>query len=64
MNERGYEVVGTIQHTNYVGSATNTLVIGASNAPVVLGNLRWVYDGSGKSASATTAPAGLQEKLT
>ncbi len=63
-NVGSYEVIGTISDLNYVGSVTNTLVIAASNAPVVLGNLAAVYDGSAKSASVTTVPSGLIVNLT
>jgi hypothetical protein len=54
-----YQVIGTIAETNYAGSATNTLVIAPSNAPVTLGNLSAVYNGSSHAASATTVPVGL-----
>jgi hypothetical protein len=36
-NAGSYEVIGTIVEANYVGAATNTLVIAPSNAPIV----RW-----------------------
>ena len=58
-NAGSYEVIGTVNELNYAGSATNTLVIAASNAPVSLGNLAAVYDGSGHAASAVTVPSGL-----
>ncbi|MGC3956803.1 MAG: MBG domain-containing protein [Verrucomicrobiota bacterium] len=63
-NAGNYVVVGTIADANYAGSATNTLVISKSNAPVTLGNLAAVYDGSGHAASAVTVPAGLVVNLT
>ena len=55
---------GSANAPTNVGSATNTLVIAPSNAPIVLGNLAVVYDGSAKSASVTTVPAGLTVNVT
>jgi hypothetical protein len=63
-NAGSYPVIGTVADANYAGSATNTLEIAKSDAPVTLGNLSQVYDGTGKSASATTVPAGLTVNLT
>jgi hypothetical protein len=40
------------------------LVIAKSKAPVTLGNLSQVYDGSGKRATATTVPADLTVNFT
>jgi hypothetical protein len=59
-----YEVIGTIQELNYVGSATNTLTITAAAAEVTLDNLSQVYDGTGRSAAAQTEPEGLTVELT
>ena len=63
-NAGSYTVIGTINDPNYAGSATNTLVIGKATATVTLNNLNPVYDGTGKSASATTTPPGLTVNLT
>jgi hypothetical protein len=49
---------------NYTGSATNTLVISKAAATVTLGNLSQVYDGTAKSATASTTPTGLAVNLT
>jgi hypothetical protein len=57
-------VIGTIVEANYVGAATNTLVIAPSNAPIVLGDLAAVYDGGAHAASVTTEPVGLNVTLT
>jgi hypothetical protein len=54
-----YTVIGTITDPNYVGSATNTLVITKGNATVTLGNLTQAYDGTAKSVSVTTAPTNI-----
>jgi hypothetical protein len=60
-----YTVIGTISDDNYIpASATDSLVISQGIATVTLGNLSQTYDGSAKSASATTAPAGLTVNLT
>jgi hypothetical protein len=47
-----------------VGSATNNLVIGQAAATVTLGSLSQMYDGTAKSATATTAPPGLTVAFT
>jgi hypothetical protein len=57
-------VIGTINNTNYKGSATNTLVIGQATASVALGNLSQTYSGSAEMATATTTPSGLAVNLT
>jgi len=59
-----YTVVATINHANYVGSATGTLVIGKAGAAVTLGGLNQSYDGTPKSATATTSLANLVVNLT
>jgi hypothetical protein len=59
INAGSYAVVGTINHANYQGSASGTLVIGKATATVTLGSLTVTYDGSAKSATATTSPGGL-----
>jgi hypothetical protein len=59
-----YSVVATIDDANYEGSASGTLVISKATATVTLGNLAATYDGSSKSASATTEPEGLTVNLT
>ncbi|MBA3937134.1 MAG: hypothetical protein H0X38_06710 [Planctomycetes bacterium] len=63
-NAHGYAVVATITDANHVGSATGTLTIARASATVTLGALSAVYDGSPKSASVTTVPAGLSTGLT
>lgn len=45
-------------------SSTNTLTVNNATATVTLGNLNQAYDGTAKSATATTAPAGLTVALT
>ena len=54
-----YSVVATVNDPNYSGSQTGTLVISQTNATITLGNLSAAYDGTAKSATATTNPPGL-----
>jgi poly(hydroxyalkanoate) depolymerase family esterase len=63
-NAGSYAVIGTISDANYQGSATNTLVISKGAGTVNLGNLSQTYDGTAKSASATTTPTNLTVNLT
>ena len=58
-NVGSYAVVGTINSANYSGSSTGTLVISKIPASVVIGGLLYAFDGTVKSASAVTTPAGL-----
>ena len=54
-----YAVTGTVEDVNWQGSSTGTLQIVAGEATVVLGGLAQVYDGTPKSATATTVPERL-----
>ena len=58
-NAGTYAVAATVNDTNYQGNSSGSLVIGKATAAIVLGNLSATYDGSPKSASATTTPGGL-----
>ena len=49
--------------STYIGS-TNTLTVNNAAATVALGNLSQTYDGTAKSAAATTTPAGLTVAFT
>jgi hypothetical protein len=55
-NAGSYTVVGTINDTNYQGSASGTLVISKAPASVTLGSLAATYNGSQRNATATTSP--------
>jgi hypothetical protein len=57
-------VVGTINDTNYTGSAPGTLTISKASATVTLGSLNQTYTGSPLAATATTTPAGLSVSFT
>ena len=59
INAGSYKVVGAVSDANYSGSVTNTLVITQAEAAIALADLSHVYDGTGKSATATTIPADL-----
>lgn len=59
-NAGSYDVAAMIDHTYYHGSATGTLVVAKASATVTLANLHHVYDGTPKSATATTNPTGLR----
>jgi hypothetical protein len=54
-----YSVVGTVNDPNYSGSQTGNLVVSQANTTIMLGNLIATYDGTAKSATATTNPPGL-----
>ncbi len=57
-NAGSYPVTATITDPNYQGSATGTLVIQKAAATVGLTGLAATYDGSTKSVTVTTTPAG------
>lgn len=53
-----YAVVATIDDATYQGAATGTLVIDRTPVAVTLSNLEHTYDGSPKSATVSSNPAG------
>ncbi len=59
-----YAVVATINHLNYQGTTSGTLVIEKAMATVVLSALSQTYDGAAKPVSATTSPIDLMVDLT
>ncbi len=63
-NAGTYSVAATINDANYVGSANGTLSIAQAAASVGLTPLIQFYDGSPKSVTATTQPAGLNVAIT
>ena len=63
-NAGSYAVVATVVDDVYEGSASDTLVIAKATASVILGSLSHTYDGSPKSATATTTPTGLNVSFT
>ena len=54
-----YAVVATVHESIYDGTASGTLTIRKAAATLELSDLEHTYDGSAKSATATTNPAGL-----
>src|SRR5438046_6634623 len=59
-NAGSYAVVASLTHANYEApNATGTLVINKAPATITLSDLLQTYDGSPKSATATTSPLGL-----
>jgi len=63
-NAESYTVVGTINDTNYQGTASGTLVIAKATATVTLGSLSATFDNNPHSATATTNPAGKTVNFT
>jgi len=63
-NSGTYAVVGTINDTNYSGSASGSLEISKATATVQISNLSQVYDGSSKPVTVTTTPSGLSVSVT
>ncbi|MEO8025413.1 MAG: MBG domain-containing protein [Bryobacteraceae bacterium] len=59
-----YPVSATLTNLNYAGAVSGTLVISQTAAVVTLGNLDQNFDGTPKSATVTTAPAGLTYSVT
>jgi len=59
-----YAIVATISDPNYQGIASDTLNIAKATATITLGNLNQIYDGTPKSVTATTTPAGLAVSFT
>lgn len=59
-----YTVSAVIDDPAVIGSATGTLVISKANASILLGNLSPSADGTPKTPTATTTPAGLTVSFT
>jgi N-acetylneuraminic acid mutarotase/hydrogenase maturation factor len=59
-----YAVTGTVNDVNWQGAADGTLIVSKGAAKVYLLDLTQTYDGTAKSASATTMPAGLTVEFT
>jgi uncharacterized Zn-binding protein involved in type VI secretion len=59
-NAGSYAVIASLTNANYTASNANgTLIISPATATIALSNLSQIYDGSPKTATATTNPAGL-----
>ena len=59
-----YAVEATVATAGYEGSAVGTLVVAQAPAAVALGDLAQTYDGTERTAAATTEPAGLAVAFT
>lgn len=64
VNAGTYAVVAVVNDPNYVGSAAGTLVIEKATATVSLTRLTQRYDGTPKTVTVTTEPAGLTVNVT
>jgi hypothetical protein len=58
-NAGSYDVVATINDSQYQGSASGTLVINKAGASLALSNLNQTYDGVAKAVAVATNPNGL-----
>jgi hypothetical protein len=59
VNAGRYAVAADVTDPNHQGSARGTLVVAKARATLSLDQLEHVYDGSPKTARATTSPSGL-----
>ncbi len=64
VNAGSYTVITSVINSNYVGSATKTLVISPEAAAVSLNGLADTYNGSAQPVTVTTSPAGLATTTT
>ena len=64
VNAGSYTVVAAIDSANYAGTTTGILTIAKAPAAVSFGSLQHVYDGTAKSATVTTDPAGIPVTVT
>ena len=64
VNVGTYTVVATVNDANYAGAASGTLTISQATATVILSDLTQAYDGTPKSVTVTTNPAGLTVNVT
>jgi DNA/RNA endonuclease G (NUC1) len=63
-NAGTYALAASVTDANYTGSATGSLTIGQAVASISLTNLSQTYNGSPKSVTVTTTPAGLASTVT
>lgn len=63
-NAGSYPVVATINDPNYDGMTSSVLTINKAAATVTLSNLAQTYDGSAKTAGASTSPSNLTVNFT
>jgi len=58
-NAGNYAVEASVLDSNYTGTASGTLTVTKASAAIFLNPLLQIYDGTGKSVSASTIPSGL-----
>jgi fibronectin type 3 domain-containing protein len=58
-----YPVVATVADPDFTGTGAGTLIIAKATAAVALAPLTQAYDGTPRSVTATTSPAGLPVDL-
>ncbi|MEL6558706.1 MAG: MBG domain-containing protein [Bacteroidota bacterium] len=63
VNAGSYAVVGTIDDSNYEGSASGTLIIGQATAGINISDLSQIGDGTPKLVTVTTTPSGLNTEI-
>lgn len=63
-NAGAYTVVATSADPNYLGGATNTLIIAPAAANIYLTNLTAIYNGASHPVGAETVPPGLPVTIT
>ena len=59
-----YTVTGVVNDANYAGTNTDIFVISKAGATVTLGNLNQAYDGTARTVTTVSAPAGLGVTVT
>jgi hypothetical protein len=59
LNAGNYTVLSIIVNSNYIGSATGTLVINQTPAAITIGNLTQTYSGQAEPVTVTTIPTNL-----
>jgi hypothetical protein len=64
VNAGSYLVAVMVNDSNYVGGASNTLVVTPANATVSLSGLSVTYTGNAQPVVVTTSPAGLANTTT
>ncbi|MEO8616268.1 MAG: MBG domain-containing protein [Luteolibacter sp.] len=64
VNAGSWTASAKISNPDYLGTASSTFTIQQAAASIQLGNLSQTYNGSPKSASATTTPTGVAFSLT
>jgi len=59
LNAGSYAVAATVTDPNYEGAASGTLQVAKAPVSISIGNVEQVYDGSARSVTVGTTPAGI-----